>query len=208
MAALNLPRWQYVLLSLAILAVLVVAGGVIYGGLKLERTYKIEAAEASDQAADRARVQVGRDCAPLAPMAKNKCEAEVSNAYRSYRKETRDLEAQRTTALWTAYMGGAALLGMAVSIIGVLLVYLTFAETRAGTRVARREYGRARIEALKAAKGSEEALEHARTFARDQLRPLDLLRRLRYSVLSGRRLRRCKTCSPLAHREDLFGEYG
>jgi hypothetical protein len=133
----KLPRFRHVVLALAALAVIGFAGWMIYKGATLERLYQKEAGKAADQAADRARVQMQRDCAPLPPQQKNKCDAEVSNTYRSYRKETRDLEAQRTTALWTAFMGAAALLGMAVSIIGVGLVYITFRATRQSNEIAR-----------------------------------------------------------------------
>jgi hypothetical protein len=137
MGAAKLSNVSRILLSLAAFAALSSAAWFIFKGNNLERGYEIEASKASDQAADRARVEMKRDCGSLAAPRKDKCESQIGNAYRSYRKETRDLEAQRTTALWTAYMGAAALLGMAVSIVGVGLVFITFRATREANEIAR-----------------------------------------------------------------------
>ena len=126
----------YVLLGLGSLAVLGAAGWLINKGLSLQRGYERETAIAANQAANRARVQMHDQCAPLPAQAKEKCADEIGDAYRDYRHETRDLEAQRTSALWTAFMGAAALLGMAVSIIGVGLVWITFNATRRGNEIA------------------------------------------------------------------------
>lgn len=72
----------------------------------------------------------------MPPNAENNCRREIEDSYRDYYKEARDLEAQRTTAIWTAFMGAAALLGMAVSIIGVGLVFITFREARRSNLIA------------------------------------------------------------------------
>lgn len=128
---------SYILIGLAALAALGTAGAMIFEGLKLQHLYQVEATKSSNQAADRGRIQMQRECAPLATPAKEKCENEIGDTYRAYRHDTRDLEAQRTSAIWTAFMGAAALLGMAVSIIGVILVYITFNATRQANVIAR-----------------------------------------------------------------------
>lgn len=48
-----------------------------------------------------------------------------------------DLKAQRQMALWTRLMGAAAIVGIAISVVGIGLVYTTFAETRKANEIAR-----------------------------------------------------------------------
>ena len=50
-------------------------------------------------------------------------------ADQAYRDEY-GLEAQRVTATWTAKMGIVAIIGMMASLIGIVLVFITFRETR------------------------------------------------------------------------------
>lgn len=58
------------------------------------------------------------------------CINEQRDTARKGKHDEYDLEAQRTTAAWTAAMGIAAIVGMAVGIIGVGLIWITFHETR------------------------------------------------------------------------------
>lgn len=51
-----------------------------------------------------------------------------------------DLEAQMSVAVWTRYMGIAAISGTAFGIVGVALVLLTFMEQRQTTRAELRAY--------------------------------------------------------------------
>jgi len=46
------------------------------------------------------------------------------------------IESQQAMALWTRYMGIAAIIGITVGIIGTGLIFFTFWETRKGTRAA------------------------------------------------------------------------
>lgn len=48
-----------------------------------------------------------------------------------------DLKAQREMAKWTRYMGMAAIVGVVLSMVGVGLVYTTFAETRKANVIAK-----------------------------------------------------------------------
>jgi hypothetical protein len=136
----KLPSLSHVLLGIAALSAVGSAGWFIYRGSTLENLYQKVSAKSANEAAERARVEMKRNCGSLATPQKNGCDSQTGNAYRSHLTEIRDLEAQRTTALWTAYMGAAALLGIAVSITGVGLVYLTFQASRRAADAARDTY--------------------------------------------------------------------
>lgn len=128
---------SYILFGLAAAALIFVAGLVVYRGLESQRADEIQTAKSANAAREHAGKQVERYCVPLPPDAENDCRREVEDSYRDYYKESRDLEAQRETATWTALMGAAALIGMAVSIIGVGLVFITFRATLEGNEIAR-----------------------------------------------------------------------
>ena len=88
-------------------------------------------------------------------------------------------------ALRLGYVGfWIALLGGLFGIIGTVLLWLAFQETRAANRIARRDYARARLEARK-------ALKHAQSVSEAELRPYVFVERIeltnlkRYGKLSG-----------------------
>lgn len=64
------------------------------------------------------------------------CIAETNQAARENEREEQDLAAQKITAWWTKVMGIAALIGMALSAVGVWLIKTTFDETRRGNEIA------------------------------------------------------------------------
>jgi hypothetical protein len=128
------------LLALAAGAVLIVAGWSISKGLSLQNGYQVEADKASNQAASRGRVEMKNQCGPLTTPAKEKCKSEIGDTYRSYRHETRDLAAQRTSAIWMMFAGIAALIGMPVGIIGAWALIWTFFEQRRTSRAELRAY--------------------------------------------------------------------
>ena len=56
---------------------------------------------------------------------------------RDKQREYEDLVSQRKSALWAMIMGVAALAGMALSVVGVVLVWTTFNETRRANEIAK-----------------------------------------------------------------------
>lgn len=124
-------------LTIAAFAVILGSGFLIYRALELQRTYQIEARESAYRGSDRASIKVDRNCVGLAPTPKAKCAREIADANRENQRKEYDLEAQRTTAIWTGFMGAAALVGMAFSIIGVGLIFVTFQATRQANNISR-----------------------------------------------------------------------
>jgi hypothetical protein len=131
----------------------------------IDQTYVKHAAKQSDDARTAAQRYIGERCLRLPPSQAEQCTYEAHNTAAQQAHEQRDLAAQRQSALWTKWMGLAAIVGVLASLVGVALVWFTFRETRKGTRVAQREYGRARIEARKAAKEAQKSLAANRRMA-------------------------------------------
>jgi hypothetical protein len=118
------------------LAVIGATGWLIKDGIQLEQSYRETAAYKAERYTNRASEIVEKRCVRLSSEAKRNCVEEIEQATRENEREERDLEAQLITAAWTAFMGAAALIGMAVSVIGVGLVFITFRETRKATIAA------------------------------------------------------------------------
>ena len=76
-------------------------------------------------------------CVDLIGKDKTNCIAKAQNENRENERQERDLVAQETTATWTLVMSGAAILGVMLSVLGVLLVWVTFRETRKTNEIAR-----------------------------------------------------------------------
>lgn len=90
-------------------------------------------ARAEDQAAQqdgRTQERINASCSELVSAQSIECQRETTDNAESRKREIRDLEAQQSMALWTRYMGVAAIIGITVSIIGVGLVFTTFQQTR------------------------------------------------------------------------------
>lgn len=98
--------------------------------------YEQSAKYNSDNYAKRSDVIIRDRCGSLAGGKKAACVNEERDAARKGQHDERDLEAQRVTAAWTASMGIAAIVGMAASLVGVLLVFITFHETRKANDIA------------------------------------------------------------------------
>jgi hypothetical protein len=112
----------------------------IYYGLSEETAYEQSAGDAhaeharhgcyvipkSDTKTTAIKQPDSRPCTPS-----EKGEKENDN-----RRDYVDLVAQRSSALWAKIMGIAALVGMGLSLLGVVLVAITFRETRKGNEIA------------------------------------------------------------------------
>lgn len=69
-------------------------------------------------------------CSNLSSLAQSNCVERAYEFAREGQRKEQDLAAQKVTAWWTKIMGVAALIGMALSAVGVWLVKTTFEETR------------------------------------------------------------------------------
>jgi hypothetical protein len=92
--------------------------------------YEHNASNASTHYAENAEKLIADTCRPLAAANQRKCIDQAEQSARENQRVEQDLAAQKVTAWWTKIMGVAALIGMALSAVGVFLVYTTFHETR------------------------------------------------------------------------------
>jgi hypothetical protein len=136
----------------------------------VDRAYVENAAKRADDYRRAADDEFSQRCIWLLPLQAEECRYNANNAAAEQAHEEHDLAAQRQTAWWTKWMGLAAIVGVIASLVGVGLVWFTFRETRAATRVARREYGRGRLEAHKAEGTAQEQLGIAQDTAYRELR--------------------------------------
>jgi hypothetical protein len=83
-------------------------------------------------------------CLMLVTSSQTDCIGKANNEHRENERKEQDLIAQQTTAIWTFLMGCAAIIGMALSALGVYLVWITFRETRKNNGIAQ-DVQRARV---------------------------------------------------------------
>jgi hypothetical protein len=121
------------------------AAGMLYKAERSEVSYKQYALNNANADAKRAREYEERNCRPLSPPARDKCVNEQEYAAHQAEHDDRDLEAQRTTAVWTHYLGVAGIVGTAFGLLGVALVLFTFREQRKTSRAQLRAYVGVRI---------------------------------------------------------------
>lgn len=142
----------------ALVGLAAIGGGVGFGLLQQSR-YVQEAEHRRTDYARHAADQIRQGCASIAPPQQAQCLVDAVDEYaikaRDNQREYDDLVAQRKSALWTSIMGVAALLGMFLSAVGVLLVWTTFRETKRTNQIAMRENARSTRRAL--ASGHESA---------------------------------------------------
>lgn len=126
--------------------------------VSVSRSYERHATEASEYYAGEAEREIGQACPRLAPELQNDCVGKAETSARENQRREQELAAQKVTAWWTQIMGGAALIGMALSAIGVALVWTTFREQRRATNLAKEEADRARNDAAESAANAKAAL--------------------------------------------------
>lgn len=122
-----------------LIGIATVAGGVGYG-LAEQARYADDANYRAAEYAKHAAYKIVKSCERVGVVEQAKCLRDGAESYRlearDKNREYADLVAQQTSALWTMIMGIAALIGMALSIIGVFLVYTTFRETRKANEIS------------------------------------------------------------------------
>jgi hypothetical protein len=124
------------IIKVAGISLLLFAGYAVFSALSWHSTsLENEAAQRTKIHGQNAENRIERVC--ISPLAKPDCVEEARQAQRENEREEQDLAAQKVTAWWTKVMGIAALIGMALSAVGVWLVKTTFDETRKANDIAR-----------------------------------------------------------------------
>ena len=163
----------------------ILSAGLIWT-LSAEHTQAAKARSYAEEYAEGSENRIAKTCVDrVVPAAFAECATEVVKADRENARKEQDLVAQQTTAVWTFVMGCTAIIGMAISVVGVLLVWTTFRETKAANRIAMKASARASRQASASAADTARALkfaednakavrdqvEVAREIAHNQLRP-------------------------------------
>lgn len=120
-------------------AALLLGGAIFTDALYNQSIGQIEAENRAAEYAETARIEVSPLCVAreLAPAA---CSEEIEDRARPEQRFEYDLEAQRTMAAWTRAMGFAAIIGMAVGIFGLGLIYRTWDATREAAESSRNTF--------------------------------------------------------------------
>lgn len=154
----------------ALVGIGLIAAGIGYG-LAEQSGYADRAYDQSANYAKNTADQITKTCFRLTRSEQPKCFHEGAERYRldtsDKQREYEDLIAQRKAALWSMIMGVAALIGMALSVVGVILVWLSFAEQRTANQLARDD-------AVAAANEGKEAMKIAQQNARAVVRTADI----------------------------------
>lgn len=95
------------------------------------------ASNAASYAAD-AKNDIAAKCGGLTAQARDDCEDEINDPARANQRDEYDLAAQQTMALWTAIMGGMAVVGVALSGVGVYLIWRTWGATQEAAENSRK----------------------------------------------------------------------
>jgi len=112
------------------------AAAFIGWGLWKTAEYEREAHNQAREYAAYTDEKIRKACLSLPPVYQKDCTAQARHEQRAYERDEKDLVAQRKSALWAYIMGAAAVIGMGLSVIGVFLVWTTFAETKRANRIA------------------------------------------------------------------------
>jgi hypothetical protein len=119
-----------------IFAVVFATGLITWGNLK-SADYERHANSNKRHYSEYARKKIVETCVAISPLEKARCVYEARDQEREHQYNQSDLVAQRQSALWAYIMGLAAVIGMALSALGVWLVKTTFDETRCSNEIAR-----------------------------------------------------------------------
>lgn len=115
---LNRWLWPAIIFAVATLAI---------GGVQHWLHYNDAARNAAAYSRD-AQNQIATECTVVATY--DNCAREIEQARRANQRNEYDLYAQKAMALWTAIMGGMATVGIALSGVGVYLIWKTWEATR------------------------------------------------------------------------------
>jgi hypothetical protein len=119
-----------------IIASIICAVIIVFGFLQAAN-YERQANDKRAEYSEYTNEKVAQTCIRMTAVERLKCVNEAFEAKRNYEANQYDLEAQRKSAFWAFIMGAAAVIGMALSAVGVWLVKTTFRETQQANVIAR-----------------------------------------------------------------------
>lgn len=124
--------------ALGLAVLLAVLGGKwLYDDASRQQTvYENLAEQKAQHYRDSAYVSAKARCSRVARAQIRPCVDEEYDAARKGEHDEYDLQAQLVTSVWTRAMGIAAIIGMAVGILGVGLIFITFRENKRTADVA------------------------------------------------------------------------
>lgn len=129
--------YRSVVFTLAGLAIVAVGLYLLIKDLStVDSAYRHAASDASVKYESDAQAYIKESCLSPTGLRENDCSAKAKEAAREGQRKEQDLAAQNVTAWWTKVMGVAALIGMALSAVGVWLVKTTFDETRKANQIS------------------------------------------------------------------------
>jgi len=170
--------------GLACIAFALTVTTLVIGGIELKRRGAYEGATRNaNYYAKAAQNNVRSKCAGLSGQRRIDCAQPIEDTARQNQREEYDLYAQKTMALWTAPIGWMAVLGVALSGVGVYLIWVTFQETRNANDIARLEMARAQKEALDARNAYLDAERAIIEIEHVKLCPGSLMRKDRYFLV-------------------------
>lgn len=121
-------------------AAIFMCGGLIGYGLLESANYERQSHDKSNHYARETSEKVAQTCIRLTPVERIDCLYKATDAQREYEYNQADLVAQRQSALWAYIMAGAAVIGMLLSVVGVILVWTTFRETKKAASISEKTY--------------------------------------------------------------------
>jgi uncharacterized Tic20 family protein len=132
------------LIALGFVLALILGALFINSGLSRDSVYQRQADANTREYAAYTDQQIRQSCVRLIGDEKANCIAKYRQESRTNERNEQDLVAQRQSANWAYIMGAAAIIGMVLSVIGVVLVWTTFDETRRANILSKAQQ-RARI---------------------------------------------------------------
>jgi uncharacterized Tic20 family protein len=132
------------LIALAFVVALILGAVFINSGLSRDAVYQRQADANAREYSAYTDQQIRQSCVRLVGDEKANCIAKYRQERRNNERNEQDLVAQRQSANWAYIMGAAAVIGMVLSVIGVVLVWTTFDETRRANILSKAQQ-RARI---------------------------------------------------------------
>jgi hypothetical protein len=137
-------------LIIGLLLALAICIGWIGYGLSKSAEYERQADNKRSEYSEYTRQKIADTCVGMPDLEAVKCRYDAFDAQREYNSNQSDLIAQRQSALWAYIMGAAAVIGMALSAVGVWLVKATFDATREANVIQKTAMKNAEIDAKEA----------------------------------------------------------
>jgi hypothetical protein len=125
--------WKLAFAALILLVALLPIGGAVWlidQAENRQTAYEEQARSNARTFSHLAGPRTEDRCRSLAEPARGNCAIEQARIARSFQRDEFNLEAQRTTAIWTKYMGIAAILGTGFGVVGLALVLATFRQNK------------------------------------------------------------------------------